>query len=133
MTPDWETEMFKFLRGTFQGDPYSCAIFLIVFNPLIQYIKLQSERTGYRLETQQQQQFISTTPFADDFNIVSRNKIQHQKFITDVEEKATSMGLQFKPSKCCSLSIQAGKSTNVTYHLTDQVTGVATDIISIRS
>ena len=36
---DWETEVIEFLCGI------SCAICLIVFNPLIQYIKLQSERT----------------------------------------------------------------------------------------
>ena len=38
-TKDWETEIFSFLRGTFQGDPFSGTIFLITFNPLIEYIK----------------------------------------------------------------------------------------------
>ena len=38
-TKDWETEIFKFLKGVFQGDPYSGVIFLIIFNPVIKYIK----------------------------------------------------------------------------------------------
>ena len=32
-------KMFKFLRGVFQGDPFSGIIFLIAFNPIVQYIK----------------------------------------------------------------------------------------------
>ena len=46
VTPDWETDVFQFKRGVFQGDPYSCAIFLVVFNPMIQYIKQQKEKSG---------------------------------------------------------------------------------------
>ena len=97
------------------GDPYSSTIFLIIFNPLIQYIKMNSEKYGYKLNDK----YINTTPFADDFNIISRNKIQHQKFITDIEQKTETMGLIFKPSKCRSHSIQSGKPSNVTFVLND--------------
>ena len=44
VTPDWETDVFQFKRGVFQGDPYSCVIFLVVFNPIIQYIKQQKRK-----------------------------------------------------------------------------------------
>ena len=99
------TKDFKFMKGIFQGDPYSGTIFLIVFNPLIDHIKKFKDSQGYNLNGTK----IITTPFADDFNIISNNIIKHQKLVSDIEEKATSMGLTFKPSKCRSLSIVSGK------------------------
>ena len=50
-TKDWETEIFQFLKGVFQGDPYSGVIFLIIFNPIIEYIKKHKETHGYSLST----------------------------------------------------------------------------------
>ena len=108
-TQDWETEIFKFLRGTFQGDPFSGTIFLITFNPLIEYIKTFKERQGYKIN----ETSVITTPFADDFNLISNNKKKHQKLITEVVEKAKTMGLNFKQSKCRSLSICGGSPTDV--------------------
>ena len=63
---------------------------------------------------------IITTPFADDFNLISNNSVKHKKLIADIESKATSMGLAFKPSKCRSLSIVSGKPTNVPFYLHTQ-------------
>ena len=126
-TKDWETNTFEFLKGVFQGDPYSGTIFLIVFNPLIEYIKKHKETQGYMIEDQEQntededhqKTSIITTPFADDFNLISRNRKQHQNLLSDVEQKAQSMGLMFKPQKCRSLSISSGKVVNVKFVLTD--------------
>ena len=75
-TKDWETETFDFLKGVFQGDPYSGTIFLIVFNPLIEYIKKHKETHGYIIHDKEikEKTTIITTPFADDFNLISRNK-----------------------------------------------------------
>ena len=39
VTSSWESDIFNFLKGAFQGDPYSGTIFLVTFNPLIEYIK----------------------------------------------------------------------------------------------
>ena len=84
VTPDWETDVFEFKKGVFQGDPYSCVIFLIVFNPIIQYIKHNCDKSGYEIKTENNlKTHINTTPFADDFNLISRNKTQHQKIITE--------------------------------------------------
>ena len=44
---NWEGEIFKFLKEVFQGDPYSGVIFLIIFNPIIEYIKKQREQQGH--------------------------------------------------------------------------------------
>ena len=65
-----------------------------MFNPIIQYIKQHNENSGYEIKTQNNTtKFINTTPFADDFNLISRNNTQHQKMITDVEDKINSMGM----------------------------------------
>ena len=50
-----------------------------------------------------------TTPFADDFDLITNNCKKHQKLQVDVQRKAESMGLCFKPSKCRSLSIKRGQ------------------------
>ena len=122
-TKDWESDIIEFLRGAFQGDPYSGVIFLIAFNPLIEHIKKYKESQGYAIkhetEAGTEETKVVTTPFADDFNLISNDKIKHQKLITEVEEKAKDMGFQFKPSKCRSLSICGGKSTPVSFVLTD--------------
>ena len=60
---------------------------------------------------------MNTTPFADDFNIISRNSRQHQKLVTDVEKKIASMGLVIKSSKCRSLTIRSGKPENTQFYL----------------
>ena len=69
-TKDWQTEVFDFLKGVFQGDPFSGTIFLIIFNPLIEYIKKYKDTQGYQIKDIK----VITTPFADDFNLVSNNK-----------------------------------------------------------
>ena len=45
----WESEIFQFKKGIFQGDNYSPIIFLVVFNPLIDYITKFEETHGYQL------------------------------------------------------------------------------------
>ena len=51
--------------------------------------------------------------------LIISNKAQHQKLISDIENKIKSMGLVIKPSKCASLSIQSGKSTEVIFNLSE--------------
>ena len=110
-TNKWETEFFRFLKGVFQGDPYSGVIFLIIFNPIIEYLKKHKESHGYSLSTKEKGVMnVITTPFADDFNIITRDKSLHQQVVNDVENKIKSMGLVIKPKKCRSLSIVNGKT-----------------------
>ena len=109
VTPNWESDIFNFLRGTFLGDPFSGTIFLVTFNPLIEYIKKFKVKQGYKIEethentqtndntqTSTTKTHIITTPFADDFNLISRDKKMHQKLISEITEKAQSMGLFFQ-------------------------------------
>ena len=131
---DWETDEFDFLCGAFQGDPFSGILFLISFNPIVEYIKQFKHTQGYMIEKPQSEvnpedetetdkettaTAVITTPFADDFNVISRNKEQHQILLLDIQEKAKSMGFLFKSRKCRTLSICNGKSSNVTFVIKD--------------
>ena len=60
---------------------------------------------------------MNTTPFADDFNIISRNSINHQQLVNDVEKKLKSMGLILKAPKCRSLSIKGGTTCKIPFNL----------------
>ena len=104
-TKDWISDVFRFLKGIFQGDPYSPSIFLVIFQPLIDFIQSHKDSHGYQLGKSK----VLTTPFADDFDLITNNLTKHQKLQLDVQKKAESMGLTFKPSKCRSLSIKAGR------------------------
>ena len=131
ITASWESDLFKFLKGVFAGDPYSGIIFLVVFNPIIHFIKQHQETHGYTLKTKTNVKNVSTTPFADDFNIISREHMKHQTLVTDVENKLVTMGLVIKPSKCRSLSIVKGKYTNITFQLKDKISGNPVNIFSV--
>jgi hypothetical protein len=130
-TNKWESDTFKFCKGVFQGDPFSGAIFLIVFNPLLEYIKQQKKNQGYAITTKTSAQFVTTTPFADDFNIISRNSTKHQQLVSDVEIKLESMGLVVKTPKCRSLSIQCGRTVDIQFKLHTKNSGEPVNIVSV--
>ena len=65
---------------------------------------------------------IITTPFCDDFNILTRHKLSHQKLQDDIQSKVSSMGLTLKPKKCRTLSVVSGKASDVKFTLSDTVT-----------
>ncbi len=58
-------------------------------------------------------------PFADDFNLITKNKLQHQKLQDDIQEKITSMGLTLKPKKCRAMSISSGHPVTASFTLRD--------------
>ena len=120
-TKDWKSEQFNFNKGAFQGDPFSGAIFLVTFNPIIQYIKKHEDKQGYEIKLRNKSvKNVISTPFADDFNIISKNKALHQKLVLDVENKIRSMGSVLKPRKCRSLSIKSGKPEVIDFNLTNE-------------
>ena len=89
-------------------------IFLLVFNPILQKLQENSHK-GYKLGD------IShvTTPYADDFCLISTNLKSHQKLINEIHSQITSMGMKLKPSKCRSFSCSAGKPKVVSFHIGD--------------
>ena len=120
-TKEWSSETFNFLRGAFQGDPCSGAIFLVTFNPIIQHIKKHETTHGYEIKLKDKSvKNVVTTPFADNFNIISKNMSLHQKIVLDVENKLRTMGLTLKPPKCRALSIQSGSPAIREFLLTNE-------------
>lgn len=114
---NWTSNTFTFKKGVFQGDPLSPIIFLICFNPVLEYLSSIREKYGYDLQGHK----IITTPYADDFNLITGHKTQHQKIINELEKYTTSMGLTLKPSKCRSLSISAGKPNPVKFTINKNI------------
>ena len=111
-TKEWSSKSFRFRKGVFQGDPLSPIIFLIVFNPILERLN-QELKFGYQLKNIQ----IITTPFADDFNIITTNRRTHQRIINEINSCCKSMGLKLKPSKCRSLSIVSGSSEEIFFEI----------------
>ena len=116
-TCDWETDSFSFNKGVFQGDPLSPIIFLICFNPIIETLKEIEGKFGFSLNGER----VITLPFADDFNLITTDKRRHQKIIDQLLSLTQSMGLKLKPKKCKSLSIQAGRSTDIEFRLGNDI------------
>mgnify|MGYP003407069818 CR=1 FL=1 len=114
-TPEWSSSPFYMKKGVFQGDPLSPLIFLAAFNPIIEFLKSKSS-SGFPLDNHTK---VITTPFADDFNLITTNKSTHQKIITQLNDLTNSLGLKLKPTKCNSLSIASGKPTNIQFALGD--------------
>ena len=123
-TSDWVSEEFKFRKGVFQGDPLSPIIFLICFNPILEDLKTFEGSDGYCLGD------ISyiTLPFADDFNLITRDIRKHRKLMARLQDLTSSMGLRLKPRKCRSLSIKSGKSVDLPFSLGDaQISSILHD------
>ena len=85
--PSWTTTKFPFRTGIFQGDLLSPVIFILVFNPSIQYLKLKEDRYGYKLNGNS----VITLPYADDFNLITNNKRTHQRLINELHSITSSM------------------------------------------
>ena len=111
-TKSWQSTPFQFKKGIFQGDPWSPIIFLTVFNPLLERLA-KDTNVGYNLNGTR----ILTTPFADDFNLITTHKVTHQKLINNISTWTKSMNLKLKPSKCRSLSLCGGKPKAVPFYI----------------
>ncbi len=112
VTKSWQSQQFLFRKGIFQGDPWSPIIFLIVFNPLLEQLT-KEEKFGYDLNGKK----VITTPFADDFNLITCHKTTHQRLINKIATWTKSMGLTLKPIKCRSLSLSSGKPNAIVFNL----------------
>ena len=113
----------------FTGDNYSPIIFNLVFQPLIDFIKLEKDKQGYALGNSR----VITKPFADDFEIISNNTKRHQELQDKVQLNATTMGLTFKPKKCHTLSMVRGKPALVSFSLTDPISGQKVELKTLES
>ncbi len=103
---------FSFKKCIFQGDPWSPITFLTVFKPILECLAKESP-FGYYLNGKK----VITTPFSDDFNLISTHKTSHQSIINNISVWTKSINLKLKPPKCVSLSLCSGKPTPVNFTL----------------
>ena len=115
-TSSFKSEVFSFKRGVFQGDPLSPIIFLLAFNPILQFLQ-ENSKFGYKI---QEENFI-TLPYADDFCIISTDKRTHQRLMNQVSDKINSMGMKIKPTKCRSFSLSSGKPKIIQFNFENNV------------
>jgi hypothetical protein len=115
VTPNWSSKFFQFKRGVFQGDPLSPLIFLLAFNPIIDYLKSE-EKHGYILNKDSGVHHI-VNPFADDFNLATRRKDTHQRILRNIDDVISKLSLTLKPSKCKPLSIVNGSFKPVAFKI----------------
>ena len=113
-TKTYNTSEFPFRPGVFQGDPLSPIIFLMVFNPIIEFLQAES-RHGFNLEGEN---FI-TLPYADDFCLITTNKRTHQRLMNAIDSKIRSMGMKLKPVKCRTFSIKSGTPWDINFNIGD--------------
>ena len=100
-TSSFKSEIFTFKRGVFQGDPLSPIIFLMAFNPVLQYLH-DNSNFGYCINDEK---FI-TLPYADDFCLITTDLRTRQRLINIINSHITSMGMMLKPSKCRPFSLK---------------------------
>ena len=116
-TARWRSNPFPFRRGVFQGDPISPIIFLMVFNPILQDLKLEEERIGFKVGDTHH----VTLPYADDFCLLTTNLRTHQKMINRINSNITSMGMKLIPSKCRGFAVSSGRASDISFHIGDNV------------
>ena len=69
-----------------------------------------------------------TLPFADDFNLITRDIRKHKKLMARLHDLITSMGMKLKPRKCRSLSIKGGRSVEIAFFLgVDEILSILHD------
>ena len=95
--------------------PLSPTIFICVFNPLLEYL-LSERKHVYHLNKNTP---IISTPFANDFNVITTNSRTHQRILKNVKKYAKTMNLNLEPAKCKSLPISSGSSKIVKIKLSD--------------
>ena len=132
-TKSWRSVIFKFGRGIFTGDNLSPIIFNIVFQPLIDSIKVRKDKLGFEMGEGETACRIISKPFADDFEIFTNNARSHRSLQDKVYANALTMGLTFKASKCRTLSIVRGKPTSIVFSLPDPSTGGRIDLSTLEN
>ena len=115
-TRSFKTQNFSFKRGVFQGDPLSPIIFLVVFNPIIEFLE-ENSKFGYKM----QEENTITLPYADDFCLITTDLRTHRRLLSQISEKINTMGLKIKPSKCRSFSLKSGSPSKIYFKIEENV------------
>ena len=116
VTKNFQTDPFSFRNGVTQGDPMSPIIFILTFQPILDFL-IKSEKFGIQIKDQR----VITLPYADDFCLITSDMRTHQWLINEINSHIQSMGMQLKPSKCRSFSIKSGKPSVVPFNIEDKL------------
>ena len=114
ITNSFHSDPFSFKKGVTQGDPLSPIIFLLTFQPIIDFL-IQNENSGVGINGKK----VITLPYADDFCLITTNMRTQQKLIDQINTHIQSMGMMLKPSKCRSYSCRSGKPSQTPFHIGD--------------
>ena len=116
ITQKWSSEPFSFNSGLMQGAPLSSALFILAFNPILEWIT-SHEKRGFRLSNDCT---VNCLAFCDDITVISSDRRFHQRLIDDLSAKLKTMGMHLKPTKSRALSICAGRPKEVMFYLNEE-------------
>ena len=103
-------DVFPFKRGVLQGDPFSPIIFLMVFNPIIEFLQSKND-CGFNLNEEK----IITLTYSNKFCLITTDLRKHQKIQNEIKSKIETMGMRLKPAKCRSFSIRSGLPSRIQF------------------
>jgi hypothetical protein len=112
VTKTFQSNPFSFKKGVTQGDPLSPIIFILTFQPIIDFL-MQNEQYGAVINGKR----VITLPYADDFCLITRDKRTQQRLISQIHIHIQSMGMALKPSKCRTFSIISGTPKQTFFHI----------------
>ncbi|CAM9693191.1 unnamed protein product, partial [Heterosigma akashiwo] len=105
VTAEWESDLFTFLIGVFQGCTASVVIFLVVFQVLLDYHAFKAFALVYRFK-QDPELLLRDPAFADDVALVSATAAENQLSIDIFQEILDwTITMLLKASKCRSWAI----------------------------
>jgi hypothetical protein len=106
VTDDWESDLFAYDTGVFQGCTYSTILFNTVFNLLSEWLK-NVEVEGFKIKQEDEEDIEAREQcFADDLTIVTEGPDENQILLDAVDEfLAWTACMKAKPSKCRSLAL----------------------------
>lgn len=80
------TAAIDFNVGLFQGDTTSCALFLIAFDCILEFLE-ENRDVGIVLSTNSTEDKIVALAFADDLTFISHKKASSIRLVTEVKKK----------------------------------------------
>ena len=115
VTKSFHSNPFSFKKGVTQGDPLSPIIFVLTFQPIIDFL-IQNKNAGVNINGKK----MITLPYADDFCLITTNSRTQQKLLNQINSHIESMGMKLKPSKCRTFSLKSGKPLKTYFHIADK-------------
>ncbi|XP_055348951.1 uncharacterized protein LOC129595846 [Paramacrobiotus metropolitanus] len=94
--------------GVFQGDTMSCALFLVVFNAILEFLK-ENKKCGVAFDSLPNEKIVDLA-FADDLTLITNNKTSMSRLLRDVNNRMNWIGFKLQPAKCRCFSLSRGVS-----------------------